>query len=150
MVHYATRKPGMKVVDTIKAFIDDGTAKSLLDFGLHLGLFDVERQLGDVPQAFGLGVTSFIGVHDVRQAEVDDRRLLAHRPHDVVGRQRGLVSIHAENGLATDYLEDKYLGERPPPSSSSTTCARTFSRRRRSTGPCRSVACSTARFTSRT
>jgi dihydropyrimidinase len=27
---------------------------------------------------------------------------------DVVGQEQGLVAVHAENGLATDYLEDKY------------------------------------------
>ena len=29
----------------------------------------------------------------------------------MVGREHGLVAVHAENGLATDYLEDKFLRE---------------------------------------
>src|SRR5271157_864010 len=59
LIHYAYAKPGMKLVDTIKQFKDDGLAKSSLDFAIHGALFDPARQVEEIPKAFGLGVTSF-------------------------------------------------------------------------------------------
>lgn len=111
MIHYAYAKPGMKLVDTINQFRDDGLKKSTLDFGLHGGLFDVEHQLAEVPAAFKMGVTSFKVFMTYAKLKwmTDDYWLTALL--DVVGRERGLVAVHAENGLATDYLEDKFLRE---------------------------------------
>jgi len=58
-IHYAYARPGMKVLDTISQFRDDGLKDSLTDFGLHVGLFDVENQIDELPRAFDLGVSSF-------------------------------------------------------------------------------------------
>jgi dihydropyrimidinase len=98
----------MKVLDTIKKFRDDGLEHSLTDFGLHAGLFDVANQIEELPQAFKLGVTSFKVFMTYAKIGwmTDDYWLMAVL--DVVGQQGGLVAVHAENGLATDYLQDKY------------------------------------------
>ncbi len=111
MVHYAYAKPGMKLMDTLREFCREGEAGSLLDFGLHGGLFDVEHQLAEVPDAFKFGVTSFKVFMTYAKLGwmTNDYWLTALL--DVVGREHGLVAVHAENGLATDYLEDKYLRE---------------------------------------
>jgi len=107
-IHYAYARPGMKVLDTIKKFRDDGLENSLTDFGLHAGLFDVANQIEELPQAFELGVTSFKVFMTYAKLKwmTDDYWLMAVL--DVVGQEGGLVAVHAENGLATDYLEDKY------------------------------------------
>ena len=78
---------------------------------MHGGLFDVEHQLADVPQAFKMGVTSFkvFMAYAKLKWMTDDYWMTALM--DVVAAERGLVAIHAENGLATDYLEDKFLRE---------------------------------------
>lgn len=111
MVHYAYARPGMKLLETLQAFRADAEACSLLDFGLHGGLFDVEHQLADVPAAFDMGVTSFKVFMTYAKLKwmTDDYWLTALM--DVVAGERGMVAVHAENGLATDYLEDKYLRE---------------------------------------
>jgi dihydropyrimidinase len=111
MIHYAYAKPGTKLIETLEKMRDDGLAGSLLDFGLHAGLFDVAHQLAEVPAAFRLGVTSFkvFMAYAKLKWHTDDYWLTALL--DVVGQERGLVAIHAENGLATDYLEDKFLRE---------------------------------------
>ena len=108
LIHYAYARPGMKVVDAICKFRDDGLQTSLVDFGLHVGLFDVANQIGEVPEAFKLGVTSFKVFMTYAKLKwmTDDYWLMALL--DVVGQEQGLVAVHAENGLATDYLEDKY------------------------------------------
>ena len=111
MIHYAYAKPGMKLVDTLSRFRDDGLKKSVLDFGLHGGLFDVEHQLAEVPTAFKMGITSFKVFMTYAKLKwmTDDYWLTALM--DVVASEHGLVAVHAENGLATDYLEDKFLRE---------------------------------------
>ena len=107
-IHYAYARPGMKVLDTIKGFRDDGLENSLIDFGLHAGLFDVANQIEELPEAFKLGVTSFKVFMTYAKINwmTDDYWLMATL--DVIGQEGGLVAVHAENGLATDYLEDKY------------------------------------------
>ena len=108
LIHYAYARPGMEVLDTIKRFRDDGLENSLADFGLHAGLFDVANQLKEVPEAFGLGVTSFKMFMTYAKLNwmTDDYWLMAAL--DLIGQEGGLVAVHAENGLATDYLQDKY------------------------------------------
>ena len=111
MIHYAYARPGMKLLETLAQYRSDAGAKSVLDFALHGGLFDVEHQLADVPAAFKMGVTSFKVFMTYAKLKwmTDDYWLTALM--DVVAQERGMVAVHAENGLATDYLEDKYLRE---------------------------------------
>ncbi len=108
MIHYAYVKPNEKIIPTLEKFRDDGLQNSLLDFGMHAGLFEVEHQLQDVPDAFQMGVTSFKVFMTYAKLKwmTDDYWMTALM--DVVGQERGLVHVHCENGLATDYLEDKY------------------------------------------
>lgn len=108
MIHYAYVKPKESIVPTLASFRDDGLQNSLLDFGMHAGLFDVEHQIRDVLAAFSLGVTSFKVFMTYAKLKwmTDDYWMTALM--DVVGQERGLVHVHCENGLATDYLEDKY------------------------------------------
>ena len=107
-IHYAYARPGMEVLDTIKKFRDDGLENSITDFGLHAGLFDVANQIEELPEAFKLGVTSFKVFMTYAKINwmTDDYWLMATL--DVIGQEGGLVAVHAENGLATDYLQDKY------------------------------------------
>ena len=111
MVHYCYVKPGEDIIPTVEKFRDDGLAKSVLDFGMHAGLFDVAHQIQDVPASFKLGVTSFKVFMTYAKLKwmTDDYWMTALM--DVVAREQGLVCVHTENGLATDYLEDKYLRE---------------------------------------
>lgn len=111
MIHYCYVKPGQALRPTLQSFRDDGLQKSLLDFGIHAGLFDVEHQLADVPAAFELGITSFKVFMTYAKLKwmTDDYWMTALM--DVVAQERGLVCVHCENGLATDYLEDKFNRE---------------------------------------
>ena len=109
-IHYAYARPGMKVLETIQRFRDDGLENSLTDFGMHLGLFDVANQIRELGEEFDLGVTSFKVFMTYAKIKwmIDDYWLMALL--DLMGQEGGLVAVHAENGLATDYLEDKYQG----------------------------------------
>jgi len=107
-IHYAYARPGMKALESIEKFRDDGLENSLIDFGLHLGLFDVANQIEELPEAFKLGVTSFkvFMTYAKLKGMTDDYWLMALL--DMIGQEGGLVAVHAESGLATDYLQDKY------------------------------------------
>ncbi len=111
LIHYAYVKPGMEVMPTLHQFKENGLSKSYLDFGLHLGLFDVQNQIKDLPEAFNFGATSFKVFMSYAKLKwmTDDYWMTAVM--DVAAQEKGLVMIHAENGLATDYLEDKFLRE---------------------------------------
>jgi dihydropyrimidinase len=109
LIHYAYAKPGTKLVDTIQQFKDDGAKKSYLDFAIHGALFDPANQATEIPRAFDLGVTSFkmFMAYAKLKWMTDDYWLAAAM--DLIGENGGLAMVHAENGLVTDYFEDRSL-----------------------------------------
>jgi len=109
LIHFAYAKPGMKLIDTIKKFKDEGTQKSYVDFGIHGALFDPASQIEEIPKAFDLGVTSFKMFMTYAKLKwmTDDYHLTWAM--DVIGQCGGLTMVHAESGLVTDYLEDRSL-----------------------------------------
>ena len=109
LIHFAYAKPGMKLVDTIKKYQEEGLQKSYLDFGIHGTLFDPSSQIEEIPKAFDLGVSSFKMFMTYAKLKwmTDDYHLTAAM--DLIAECGGLAMIHAENGLVTDYLEDRSL-----------------------------------------
>lgn len=115
LIHYAYAKPGMKLVDTLHRFKDEGLKKSCLDFAIHGALFDPANQVEEIPKAFHLGVTSFKMFMTYAKLKwmTDDYWLAAAM--DLIGANGGLAMVHAENGLVTDYFEDRSLKKREDP-----------------------------------
>ncbi len=115
MIHYAYAKPGTGLIEAIRNFREEGERVSLLDFGLHGGLFDPKQQSGEIPAAIQAGVTSFKMFMTYAKLGwmTDDYQLM--RTLDILGRAGGMASVHAENGLATDYLEDAANAARVDP-----------------------------------
>jgi dihydropyrimidinase len=109
LIHFAYAKPGMKLVHTIKKFQEEGLRKSYLDFGIHGALFDPSSQIEEIPKAFDLGVSSFKMFMTYAKLKwmTDDYHLSAAM--DLIAQCGGLAMVHAENGLVTDYLEDRSL-----------------------------------------
>ncbi len=107
VIHFAYAKPGEGLLETIHRFREDGEAVSRLDFALHGGLFDPAHQADEIPDAMNVGVTShkMFMTYAKLGWMTDDYHLM--RTLDILGRVGGLGMVHAENGLATDYLEDK-------------------------------------------
>lgn len=115
IIHFGYVRPGMEFMPTLQAFHEEGRAKSVLDFGLHAGLFDVENQVKYLPQAFEMGITSYKAFMTYAKLRwmTDDYHMLELM--DAVSAHRGMVMVHCENGLATDYLEDKFREQGKPP-----------------------------------
>lgn len=111
LIHYAYAKPGQGLLAILRWFREEGEEKSVLDFALHGGLFDPKSQAEEIPQAIELGVTSFKMFMTYAKLGwmTDDYQLM--RTFDIIARAGGMAIVHAENGLATDYLEDKYNSE---------------------------------------
>jgi len=109
LIHFAYAKPGMKLIDTIKKYQEEGLQKSYLDFGIHGTLFDPASQVEEIPKAFDLGVSSFKMFMTYAKLKwmTDDYYLTAAM--DLISNGGGLAMVHAENGLVTDYLEDRSL-----------------------------------------
>jgi dihydropyrimidinase len=109
LIHYAYAKPGMKLIDTIKKFKEEGGQKSRIDFGIHGALFDPSSQVEEIPRAFDLGVSTFKMFMTYAKLKwmTDDYHLTAAM--DLIAQYGGLAMVHAESGLVIDYLEDRSL-----------------------------------------
>lgn len=109
LIHFAYAKPGMKLIDTIRQYQEEGLKKSYLDFAIHGTLFDPANQIEEIPKAFELGVTSFkmFMAYAKLKWMTDDYHLA--KAMDLIGECRGMAMVHAENGLVTDYFEDRSL-----------------------------------------
>lgn len=109
VIHYAYARPGMKLTQTIEQFKDECQRKSLLDFGLHGGIFDAPNQVKEIPETMKMGVSSFKFFMTYAKLKwmTDDYYLAAAM--DLLAQNRGLAMVHAESALAIDYLEDRHL-----------------------------------------
>ncbi len=109
LIHYAYARTGDNLLQKVKEMLADGQSNSLLDFGLHGGMFEAPKQLQDIPQVFEMGVRTFkFFMPYIKQGwTTDDYHLI--KAMDMLSDLGGMVMVHAENGGAIDYMEDKYL-----------------------------------------
>lgn len=108
LIHFAYAKPGHGLLDVVRSFREQGESGSVLDFALHGGLFEAARQAEEIPAVLEEGVTSFKMFMTYAKLGwmTDDYQLM--RVLDLLGTYGGMGMVHAENGLATDYLQDKF------------------------------------------
>ncbi len=107
MIHYISIKTGQKPLPVLKTAITKGEKTSALDFALHAALCDVEGQASQIPEAIRLGISSFkmFTAYKKQNMMTDDYALA--KAMDIIASHKGIASIHAENGLVIDYLEEK-------------------------------------------
>ncbi len=109
VIHYAYARPGNSLVQIIKQYREEGEQKSCIDFALHGGLFETLKQADEIPKAFDLGVTSFkVFMSYAKLGWMTDDYAMA-KCMEIVGRLGGMVSVHAETGLAIDYIMDRMM-----------------------------------------
>jgi dihydropyrimidinase len=100
----------------LRRFRDAARADAWADFGFHFGVRD-EKDVEAIPQIVEMGVRSFKALMAYKQqgAMASDKVLAAAMRE--IGRRRGLMMVHAEDGELIDALETraKAAGERTPP-----------------------------------
>jgi dihydropyrimidinase len=109
VLHFAYGRTGESLLQKVEEMLADGLANSRLDFGLHGGMFEAPRQVPEIPQVMALGVRTFkFFLTYLKQGwYTDDYQLI--KAMDMLAERGGMAMVHAENGGAIDYLEDKYL-----------------------------------------
>jgi dihydropyrimidinase len=109
LLHFAYARTGDSLLQEVEQMLEDGLARSCLDFGLHGGMFEAPRQVPEIPQVMALGVRTFkFFLTYLKQGWfTDDYQLI--KGMDVLAERGGMAMVHAENGGAIDYLEDKLL-----------------------------------------
>ncbi|MBN2551470.1 MAG: amidohydrolase family protein [Spirochaetales bacterium] len=112
VIHYAYARPGNSLVDKIREFKEEAEATSCIDFALHGGLFETLKQADEIPRAFEMGVSSFkVFMAYAKLGWMTDDYAMA-KTMDIVGKHGGMVCVHAETGLAIDYIMDRMLAEK--------------------------------------
>ena len=109
VLHFAYARKGESLVEQVGIMLEDSSKRSLLDFSLHGGIWEAEKQVGEIPAVMKMGVRTFkffltylkLGWY------TDDYQLC--RAMDLLANSGGMAMVHAENGGGIDYLEDKYL-----------------------------------------
>ena len=111
MIHYAYARPGMKLLETLEQFGRTPGPSRCWISPCTAGCSTWSTSWQTCRPRFKMGVTSFKVFMTYAKLKwmTDDYWMTALM--DVVAQERGMVAVHAENGLATDYLEDKYLRE---------------------------------------
>ena len=109
LLHFAYARTGDSLVQKVEEMLEDGIAHSRLDFGLHGGMFEAPKQVPEIPQVMEMGVRTFkFFLTYLKQGwYTDDYQFI--KAMDMLAERGGLAMVHAENGGAIDYLEDKYL-----------------------------------------
>ena len=109
LLHFAYARTGESLLQKVEEMLQDGLAHSLLDFGLHGGMFEAARQVPEIPRVMELGVRTFkFFLTYLKQGwYTDDYQLI--KGMDILAQLGGMAMVHCENGGAIDYLEDKYL-----------------------------------------
>lgn len=109
LLFFAYARTGDSLLEKVSEMLADGLANSLLDFGLHGGMFEAPKQVPEIPSVMELGVGTFkFFLTYLKQGwYTDDYQFI--KAMDMLAERGGMAMVHAENGGGIDYLEDKYL-----------------------------------------
>ncbi|MDP6085310.1 MAG: hypothetical protein QGF68_04555, partial [Nitrospinota bacterium] len=105
MIPFVYAYRGMELEETIDKFIEGDGARSTLDFGIHIGILDPVATVDQIPKIFKRGVNSLKMFMAYRKRGMMAEDNLFLNAMEIVAGQGGLMMVHAENGLAIDYLE---------------------------------------------
>lgn len=111
MVAFVYGYKGLELGQAVDEFLAGDGSKSILDFGLHLGVVNPTDTLEQIPDAAKRGVRSFkfFFAYRRRGMMIEDDQFM--RALELVSEAEGLTMVHAENGLAIDHLAMKFAAE---------------------------------------
>jgi dihydropyrimidinase len=107
MAEEGAREPLPKAVHRLR---EEVSAQSVLDFGFHFILGNQPWILEGIPEAIGLGVSSFklFMTYKKRKTRMCSDEMIAGAM-DLIGAHGGLCQLHCENGDVIAWLEDRAL-----------------------------------------
>lgn len=109
LLHFAYARQGDSLLQKVSEMMEDARRRSLLDFGLHGGIWEAAIQVPEIPAVMELGVRTFkFFMTYLKQGWYTDDYQLS-KAMDILAARGGMAMVHAENGGGIDYLEDKYL-----------------------------------------
>ncbi|HEY3343998.1 MAG TPA: amidohydrolase family protein [Anaerolineaceae bacterium] len=109
LLHFAYARKGDSLLAKVSEMLEDAQKRSCLDFSLHGGIWEAEKQVPEIPEVMKLGVRTFkFFLTYLKQGWFTDDYQLS-KAMDILADLGGMAMVHAENGGGVDYLEDKYL-----------------------------------------
>lgn len=109
VLHFAYARQGDSLVQKVGEMLEDAQKRSLLDFSLHGGLWEAEKQVPEITDVMKMGVRTFkFFLTYLKQGWFTDDYQLS-KAMDILAEHGGMAMVHCENGGGIDYLEDKYL-----------------------------------------
>jgi dihydropyrimidinase len=137
VIDYAEHAPGTTLSETLEAWKAKGATHSLIDYGLHIAVNEVNDEILDqIPGAVESGVTSFkLSLDGVGGRRISDAALFEFMQR--AGSAGALTCVHAENGEVIELLtrrlvadgktSPRYLATARPPELEAETVARVIS-----------------------
>ncbi|MBC2887652.1 dihydropyrimidinase [Ochrobactrum sp. CM-21-5] len=111
IVDFCRQEFGQSLEEAIAGWHDKARGKAAIDYGFHIIIIDlndeVQRELSTLPAK---GISSFKLFMAYRgQSMVDDLSLI--KAMDAARKADAMVMVHAENGDAAYYLQQKFIAE---------------------------------------
>jgi dihydropyrimidinase len=105
--------PATTLTETVKRFAEEGETKSVTDFALHGVVIGHDDVVPQVPALVRMGVISikFFMMYKKRGMMLADDQIL--RVMDALATNGAIAMVHAENGVAIDFLTNKLSAESP-------------------------------------
>jgi dihydropyrimidinase len=99
--------PATNLTDITKRFVEEGETKSITDFALHGVVIGHDDVVPQVPTLVKMGIISikFFMMYKKRGMMLADDQIL--RVMDALATNGAIAMVHAENGMAIDFLTDK-------------------------------------------
>lgn len=111
VVDYAEQVPGTTLAQTLEDWKNKAGSRSILDYGLHLAVSEVnENTLAEIPAIVEAGVSSFhVRLDQHGERHVNDARLMEFL--QAVTAAGALPCLHTENGEVIDLFQRRLIAE---------------------------------------
>jgi dihydropyrimidinase len=109
LVAFVYAYPGLELGQAVDEFLEGDGSRSMLDYAIHLGVVNPADTVEQIPDSATRGVRSFkfFLAYRKRGMMIDDDQFM--RAMELVAETGSITMVHAENGLAIDYLENKLI-----------------------------------------
>ena len=116
IIDFVIPAKGGSLADAVTAWDKKAAGKAVTDYGYHMAIVEYNEAIAaEIPKIIKMGITSFKCFMAYKNTlQIDDGQLIAILEN--VGKNHGLVSVHAENGDMIMALTERFqaAGQRSP------------------------------------